>query len=157
MPSDTFTHESTRQGRLSVSQTPSKRTATRAPTDLSSPWRSEAPRRSSCSFFFQAEDGIRDLTVTGVQTCALPISTGAKRLVPLTKIGVLAPSTSAAVLQFPKVVAGNDLVLERTAHARMPPGSLRVRRSEERRVGGEGGGVGWRAGWRGRGDMSEVW
>src|SRR3989440_8831198 len=32
----------------------------------------------SCSilfcFFFQAEDGIRDLIVTGVQTCALPIS-----------------------------------------------------------------------------------
>src|SRR5207245_8434101 len=25
-------------------------------------------------FFFQAEDGIRDATVTGVQTCALPIS-----------------------------------------------------------------------------------
>src|SRR2546430_8326655 len=25
------------------------------------------------AFFFQAEDGIRDLTVTGVQTCALPI------------------------------------------------------------------------------------
>src|SRR2546430_4931730 len=33
----------------------------------------------TCSdvFFFQAEDGIRDLTVTGVQTCALPISAGA--------------------------------------------------------------------------------
>src|SRR2546430_12107846 len=27
-------------------------------------------------FFFQAEDGIRDLTVTGVQTCALPILLG---------------------------------------------------------------------------------
>src|SRR2546428_7345325 len=27
-------------------------------------------------FFFQAEDGIRDLIVTGVQTCALPISIG---------------------------------------------------------------------------------
>src|SRR2546430_16169008 len=27
----------------------------------------------SSFFFFQAEDGIRDLTVTGVQTCALPI------------------------------------------------------------------------------------
>src|SRR2546430_5871309 len=27
-------------------------------------------------FFFQAEDGIRDLTVTGVQTCALPIFEG---------------------------------------------------------------------------------
>jgi len=26
------------------------------------------------SFFFQAEDGIRDIGVTGVQTCALPIS-----------------------------------------------------------------------------------
>src|SRR5206468_6148992 len=31
------------------------------------------PRPSPC-FFFQAEDGIRDLIVTGVQTCALPIS-----------------------------------------------------------------------------------
>src|SRR2546427_12460333 len=29
-------------------------------------------------FFFQAEDGIRDLTVTGVQTCALPISATSK-------------------------------------------------------------------------------
>src|SRR5256885_2955566 len=28
----------------------------------------------SCVFFFQAEDGIRDYKVTGVQTCALPIS-----------------------------------------------------------------------------------
>src|SRR5256885_7596022 len=27
-------------------------------------------------FFFQAEDGIRDYKVTGVQTCALPISDG---------------------------------------------------------------------------------
>src|SRR5256886_3999089 len=30
-------------------------------------------------FFFQAEDGIRDLTVTGVQTCALPILARARR------------------------------------------------------------------------------
>src|SRR5699024_11659172 len=29
--------------------------------------------RSSLCFFFQAEDGIRDRNVTGVQTCALPI------------------------------------------------------------------------------------
>src|SRR5437016_7791602 len=28
----------------------------------------------SITFFFQAEDGIRDWSVTGVQTCALPIS-----------------------------------------------------------------------------------
>src|SRR5256886_9497611 len=35
----------------------------------------ERSRRCSGAvlFFFQAEDGIRDLTVTGVQTCALPI------------------------------------------------------------------------------------
>src|SRR2546427_1279417 len=31
-------------------------------------------------FFFQAEDGIRDLTVTGVQTCALPIFPHPRRL-----------------------------------------------------------------------------
>src|SRR5256885_8546498 len=30
-------------------------------------------------FFFQAEDGIRDYKVTGVQTCALPISAPAKK------------------------------------------------------------------------------
>src|SRR2546430_11824765 len=33
-----------------------------------------------CFFFFQAEDGIRDLTVTGVQTCALPISEALVRM-----------------------------------------------------------------------------
>src|ERR1022692_5139487 len=33
-------------------------------------------RRICFFFFFQAEDGIRDYKVTGVQTCALPISLG---------------------------------------------------------------------------------
>src|SRR5256884_2877276 len=33
-----------------------------------------AIRTVHVSFFFQAEDGIRDVAVTGVQTCALPIS-----------------------------------------------------------------------------------
>src|SRR2546430_7990448 len=33
-----------------------------------------------CFVFFQAEDGIRDLTVTGVQTCALPIAEGRRPL-----------------------------------------------------------------------------
>ena len=32
------------------------------------------------TFFFQAEDGIRDYDVTGVQTCALPISKSASKL-----------------------------------------------------------------------------
>src|SRR5256885_9555819 len=34
----------------------------------------ESTRRFVHIFFFQAEDGIRDYKVTGVQTCALPIS-----------------------------------------------------------------------------------
>src|SRR5256885_10301300 len=41
-------------------------------------------RRRVCFFFFQAEDGIRDYKVTGVQTCALPISF---RTVPRTATG----------------------------------------------------------------------
>src|SRR5207248_7265769 len=39
------------------------------------------PRR--LFFFFQAEDGIRDRTVTGVQTCALPISSPFPGYVPI--------------------------------------------------------------------------
>src|SRR2546430_3413745 len=38
-------------------------------------------------FFFQAEDGIRDLTVTGVQTCALPISRAAGDRMSLLSVG----------------------------------------------------------------------
>src|SRR5439155_3743259 len=41
-------------------------------------------------FFFQAEDGIRDGHVTGVQTCALPIS-GARRAVDRDRCGHRAP------------------------------------------------------------------
>src|SRR5690606_40909803 len=37
--------------------------------------RTGVPESLTCLFFFQAEDGIRDFHVTGVQTCALPIST----------------------------------------------------------------------------------
>src|SRR5206468_5310609 len=44
-------------------------------------------------FFFQAEDGIRDLIVTGVQTCALPISAPPSQTrytaVPVALIGLL--------------------------------------------------------------------
>src|SRR2546425_944455 len=41
--------------------------------------RTESEMRYTCPyFFFQAEDGIRDKLVTGVQTCALPIYRGAR-------------------------------------------------------------------------------
>src|SRR5262250_3832976 len=39
-------------------------------------------------FFFQAEDGIRDTSVTGVQTCALPIWRGPRGHGPRTRPGV---------------------------------------------------------------------
>src|SRR2546425_12415256 len=38
------------------------------------PMRALCSMSLDCFFFFQAEDGIRDKLVTGVQTCALPIS-----------------------------------------------------------------------------------
>src|SRR5581483_12100796 len=38
-------------------------------------------RQWRCSFFFKAEDGIRYIGVTGVQTCALPISQVVRRRV----------------------------------------------------------------------------
>src|SRR5256885_12218374 len=38
-------------------------------------------------FFFQAEDGIRDYKVTGVQTCALPIYSALKELDPYGEVG----------------------------------------------------------------------
>src|SRR5687768_15212714 len=38
------------------------------------------------SFFFQAEDGIRDVAVTGVQTCALPICVGILSKVEILKL-----------------------------------------------------------------------
>src|SRR2546429_9963672 len=45
-------------------------------------------------FFFQAEDGIRDVAVTGVQTCALPISLG----VYLLRLGGLLDDLAAGLL-----------------------------------------------------------
>src|SRR2546422_10337483 len=44
-------------------------------------------------FFFQAEDGIRDVAVTGVQTCALPISRRGSWAV---RLGRWSPSTTGA-------------------------------------------------------------
>src|SRR2546430_6087114 len=48
-------------------------------------------------FFFQAEDGIRDLTVTGVQTCALPI------LMSISTMATSAVDSSSAIASLPVV------------------------------------------------------
>src|SRR3712207_9495403 len=49
-------------------------------------------------FFFQAEDGIRDIGVTGVQTCALPISsrTGKLTRVPEPTTALMPPAARPA-------------------------------------------------------------
>src|SRR2546430_6525675 len=83
-------------------------------------------------FFFQAEDGIRDLTVTGVQTCALPIFAQA--------FAATSSSPSPSSGSPAKIVAqsrsGSSFIRSVTnSHAYSTAPSLK--RSEERRVGKE--------------------
>src|SRR2546430_17124527 len=74
-------------------------------------------------FFFQAEDGIRDLTVTGVQTCALPIS----------------PRSRWRAWSLRRARPGRRRGRRRRADAvGWRPAGGEGRRSEERRVGEEG-------------------
>src|SRR2546429_1737439 len=47
-------------------------------------------------FFFQAEDGIRDVAVTGVQTCALPIFIDRGQLDPDAEITVYVPELAGS-------------------------------------------------------------
>src|SRR2546430_5788210 len=87
-------------------------------------------------FFFQAEDGIRDLTVTGVQTCALPISM--RGLVVALEDG---EPVAATLVEVGEVVGGAEEVeQEHQAYApkdQRPQHEKPGSRSEERRVGKE--------------------
>src|SRR5688572_31306014 len=87
-------------------------------------------------FFFQAEDGIRDLTVTGVQTCALPISTA----ITTAPDGVAGVPGVAARIQL-AVRIGDVIPAGRApgspSHALQVGSDGLVERSEERRVGKE--------------------
>src|SRR5437867_6158875 len=74
-------------------------------------------------FFFQAEDGIRDRTVTGVQTCALPIFSNA----PVSG----APSYFAALYTSNNAAGFANYRLSATDNG------AGTARSEERRVGKE--------------------
>src|SRR5207247_5222221 len=99
-----------------------------------------------CFFFFQAEDGIRDPLVTGVQTCALPILTGslAATLPAAYRLWLGGSGAWAGVVSLGAAAAAGGL-----AHAwARRDGGIRTRhalalRSEERRVG-----KAWRAGVR---------
>src|SRR5205823_10528865 len=84
-------------------------------------------------FFFQAEDGIRDKLVTGVQTCALPIS--------LREVLNDASSRQRQLDAFAKIEAimstGNQSPSVRAADIVLAMMRKSRRRSEERRVGKE--------------------
>src|SRR3712207_5976941 len=80
-------------------------------------------------FFFQAEDGIRDIGVTGVQTCALPISKQE-----LLEKGLRA--TLKTNLENMEMSMGKDLMIKKLYRNFGINGILNVR-SEERRVGKE--------------------
>src|SRR5690625_7876858 len=84
--------------------------------------------RHSLFFFFQAEDGIRVGHVTGVQTCALPISAAVTLISAATPQGLvgLTASSLASVAVDPPAVSFSVTRATGTA------------RSEERRVGKEG-------------------
>src|SRR5256885_4867286 len=88
----------------------------------------------SCFFFFQAEDGIRDYKVTGVQTCALPISKIIGRSAVVAALVAITACETMITDQLKAVSAG---------HTGCTPDQLTISnhqsnlRSEERRVGKE--------------------
>src|SRR5690554_7435639 len=85
-------------------------------------------------FFFQAEDGIRDADVTGVQTCALPIS-----LSSMARVGSPPPTSTTSPGRVPATArVASRWVGPRAASTAVEVSSLMVEaRSEERRVGKE--------------------
>src|SRR3712207_7959469 len=88
----------------------------------------------SSYFFFQAEDGIRDIGVTGVQTCALPISA----CYPIPKGKEPTPYARCGHLPHCTLRHGRGLLpLSAAEKEARPPGASLSERSEERRVGKE--------------------
>src|SRR5687767_15570527 len=82
-------------------------------------------------FFFQAEDGIRDKLVTGVQTCALPISR------PHVSWGTLPRRTERAAPTRSRPRARRSGVTVCVCTHAVARTTARPMRSEERRVGKE--------------------
>src|SRR5207248_7586434 len=100
---------------------------------------------------FQAEDGIRDRTVTGVQTCALPISQMTPAVFALTNVEVEAGpglfKAQGRVMKFDgyrRVLPPAGKQEDRTLPPLSQGQALDKVRSEERRVGKgrRGGGAG---------------
>src|SRR5256885_3335817 len=87
-------------------------------------------------FFFQAEDGIRDYKVTGVQTCALPISARAT-FIPTTEPVAWRATPTPAVARLHTVTIRWAGWCRLTTPMIMMSPSPTTSRSEERRVGKE--------------------
>src|SRR3712207_8497267 len=88
-------------------------------------WLLRSEYEKSLYFFFQAEDGIRDIGVTGVQTCALPIFDGVRER--LGSVGVPVDRRFNRAWQEYLDVRNQVTVAQ----------SVVLGRSEERRVGKE--------------------
>src|SRR5438445_1303575 len=84
-------------------------------------------------FFFQAEDGIRDIGVTGVQTCALPIC---KRSEGYGRDGVGSCQAERRE-EVPRHLPSAVLLSSPSGQGSSFPCSTDFSRSEERRVGKE--------------------
>src|SRR2546425_5217189 len=88
-------------------------------------------------FFFQAEDGIRDKLVTGVQTCALPISkrdrrnSGGAASPPSTSFATSSPTAGPCLKPCPEPPPTSQTFVAAGCWSMMKC------RSEERRVGKE--------------------
>src|SRR5690554_7736023 len=87
-------------------------------------------------FFFQAEDGIRDADVTGVQTCALPISAVVKHPPGVQRPARVNSHVSPRPVDGRAGVEGDDVERAVVVAFVVPVGGL-LKRSEERRVGKE--------------------
>src|SRR5262249_56769756 len=93
---------------------------------------------SALIFFCQAEDGIRDWSVTGVQTCALPICGFGEKLgakaISIYRDG----SKRTQPLNTSKDKTPAEILAEAAATMARTPVRRKLPRSEERRVGKEG-------------------
>src|SRR5256885_9319290 len=87
-------------------------------------------------FFFQAEDGIRDYKVTGVQTCALPIYAVREGYADNVMWGSDYPHPEGS-WKFPETDDEESTTRQHLRHTFAALPSEQVKRSEERRVGKE--------------------
>src|SRR5687767_15248176 len=95
-------------------------------------------------FFFQAEDGIRDKLVTGVQTCALPISLSlmVTASVESGEAGTISSVSAWRIseektIERPRAILARAGMMQEIRDKRMPRRGCNQIRSEERRVGKE--------------------